>query len=159
MPLADVASRYADLVESVFSTAIAGKAWLATGALALAIVQVLTASRMWGRLRRVVPLPFETARRVHRWSGRIALLLTLPVFFHCVTILGFQAPDARVAIHSIAGSFVYGVVAAKLLVIRHRSRNYAPWVLPVLGGSLAAVLTTLWLTSSLWYFTNVRFGF
>ena len=159
MPLADVASRYAELVESVFSTAIAGKAWLATGAFALAIVQVLTASRMWGRLRRVVPLPFATARRVHRWSGRVALLLTLPVFFHCVTILGFHAPDARVAIHSIAGSFVYGVVAAKLLVIRHRSRNYAPWVLPVLGGSLAAVMTTLWLTSSLWYFTNVRLGF
>jgi hypothetical protein len=32
-------------------------------------------------------------------------------------------------------------------------------VLPVLGGSLAAVLATLWLTSALWYFTNVRFGF
>jgi hypothetical protein len=32
-------------------------------------------------------------------------------------------------------------------------------MLPVLGGSLAAVLTTLWLTSALWYFTNVRFGF
>jgi Family of unknown function (DUF6529) len=157
--VADVSSRYTDLVETVFSSAIAGKAWLATGAFALAIVQVLTASRMWGKLRRVVPLSFTTARRVHRWSGRIALLLTLPVFFHCVTILGFRTPDARVAIHSVAGSFVYGVLAAKLLVIRHKSRNYSPWVLPVLGGSLAAVLTTLWLTSSLWYFTNVRFGF
>jgi hypothetical protein len=155
----DVSSRYTDLIESVFSSAIAGKAWLATGAFVLAMVQVMTASRMWGKLRRIVPLEFATARHVHRWSGRIALLLTLPVFFHCVMILGFRTPDARVAIHSIAGSFVYGVVAAKLLVIRHRSRNYAPWVLPVLGGSLAAVLTTLWLTSSLWYFTNVRFGF
>jgi hypothetical protein len=159
MLVGDVSSRYTEIVETVFSSAIAGKAWLATGAFVLAIVQVLTASRMWGKLRAVVPLSFTTARRVHRWSGRIALLLTLPVFFHCVTILGFQTPDARVAIHSIAGSFVYGVVAAKLLVIRHRSRNYAPWVLPLLGGSLAAVLTTLWLTSSLWYFTNVRFGF
>jgi hypothetical protein len=114
---------------------------------------------MWGRLQRVVPLSFATAKRAHRWSGRLALLLTLPVFFHCVTMLGFQTPDLRVAVHSIAGSFIYGVVAAKLLVIRHHSSNYAPWVLPVLGGSLAAVLTMLWLTSSLWYFTNVRFGF
>jgi hypothetical protein len=159
VPLADVSSRYTDLVETVFSSAIAGKAWLATGAFALAFVQVLTASRMWGKLERVVPVSFGTSRRIHRWSGRVALLLTLPVFFHCVTILGFQTPDARVAVHSVAGSFVYGVVAAKLLVIRHRSKNYAPWVLPVLGGSLAAVLTTLWLTSSLWYFTTVRFGF
>lgn len=159
MPLADVSSRYMDLVETVFSSAIAGKAWLATGAVVLAVVQVLTASRMWGRLEGVVPLSFPTSRRLHRWSGRIALVLTLPVFFHCVTILGFETPDTRVAVHSIAGSFVYGVVAAKLLVIRHHSRSYAPWVLPALGGALAAVLTTLWLTSSLWYFTNVRFGF
>jgi uncharacterized protein DUF6529 len=48
-------------------------------------------------------------------------------------------------------------VAAKLLVIRWK--GYPHWVLPVLGGSLAAILATLWLTSSLWYFTNVRFGF
>ena len=159
MPLADVSSRYTDLVESVFSTAIAGKAWLATGAFVLAFVQVLTASSMWGKLERFVPVSFSTSRRIHRWSGRIAVLLTLPVFFHCVTILGFQTPDLRVTVHSLVGSFIYGVLAAKFLVIRHKSRNYAPWVLPVLGGSLAVVLTTLWLTSSLWYFTNVRFGF
>jgi hypothetical protein len=159
MPLADVSSRYTDLVESVFSTAIAGKAWLATGAFALAFVQVLTASRMWGRLEGVVPLSFSTSRQVHRWSGRIALLLTLPVFFHCVTILGFETTDTRVVVHSIAGSFIYGVVAAKLLVIQHHSRNYPHWMLPLLGGLLAAVLATLWLTSSLWYFTTVRFGF
>ena len=134
VPLADVASRYADLVESVFSTAIAGKAWLRDGRArtgdrpgAHGVADVGKASA-----RRAAAV--RDGRRVHRWSGRIALLLTLPVFFHCVTILGFQAPDARVAIHSIAGSFVYGVVAAKLLVIRHRSRNYAPWVCPCSAG-------------------------
>ena len=159
MPLADVSSTYADIVETVFSSTIAAKAWLATAALALAVVQVLTASRMWGKLVGLVPLSFESAKRIHRWSGRLAVLCTLPVFFHCVTMLGFQTPDLRVTLHSVVGSFVYGVLAAKLLVIRHKSRNYPHWVLPVLGGSLAAVLTTLWLTSSLWYFTTVRFGF
>jgi hypothetical protein len=157
VPLADVSSTYVDIVESVFSSTIAGKAWLASGVVTLAIVQVLTASRMWGKLTRVVPLSFATAKRIHRWSGRLAVLLTIPVFFHCVTMLGFKTPDARVAVHSVAGSFVYGVLAAKLLVIRWK--GYPHWVLPVLGGSLAAVLTTLWLTSSLWYFTRVRFGF
>jgi len=114
---------------------------------------------MWGKLQGLVRLSFATSKRIHIWSGRLAVLLTLPVFFHCVTMLGFQTPDARVTAHSVVGSFVYGVLAAKLLVIRHKSRNYPHWVLPVLGGSLAAVLTTLWLTSSLWYFTTVRFGF
>jgi hypothetical protein len=157
VPLADVSSTYADIVESVFSSTIAGKAWLASGAVTLAFVQVLTASRMWGKLTRVVPLSFATAKRIHRWSGRLAVLLTIPVFFHCVTMLGFKTPDARVVVHSVAGSFVYGVLAAKLLVIRWK--GYPHWVLPMLGGSLAAGLTTLWLTSSLWYFTRVRFGF
>jgi hypothetical protein len=159
VPLGDVSSTYTDIVETVFSSTIAGKAWLATFAFVLAIVQVLTASRMWGKLSRVVPLEFATAKRIHIWSGRLAVLLTLPVFFHCVTMLGYKTPDARVAVHSTVGSFIYGVLAAKLLVIRRKSRNYPHWVLPVLGGTLALVLTTLWLTSSLWYFTNVRFGF
>jgi hypothetical protein len=30
---------------------------------------------------------------------------------------------------------------------------------PVAGGTLFSVLAVLWLTSSYWYFTNVRFGF
>jgi Family of unknown function (DUF6529) len=32
-------------------------------------------------------------------------------------------------------------------------------VLPLVGGSLFAVLVALWATSAAWYFTNVRFGF
>jgi hypothetical protein len=155
--LGDVNSTYTDIVELVFSSTIAAKAWLATGAIVLAVVQVLTASRMWGRLQRVVPLSFPTAKRVHRWSGRIALLLTLPVFFHCVTILGFQTPDARVALHAIVGTFFYGVFAAKVLVVRDHS--LPGWALPTAGLTLASMLGVLWLTSSLWYFTNVRFGF
>ena len=157
MLLGDVSSRYTDLVETVFSTAIAGKAWLATGAFVLAIVQVLTASRMWGKLQGLVPLSFTTSRRIHRWSGRIALLLTLPVFFHCVTILGFRTPTRGSRSTRSPARSCTGSLAAKLLVIRWK--GYPHWVLPVLGGSLAAMLATLWLTSSFWYFTNVRFGF
>ena len=55
------------------------------------------------------------------------------------------------------GSFLYGVFAAKVLIVR--SRRYPHWVPPVVGGTLATLLVALWLTSSLWYFTNVRFGF
>ena len=99
MPFADVSSTYADLVETVFSSTIAAKAWFATAAIVLAVVQVLTASRMWGRLQRVVPLSFTIARRVHRWSGRLAVLL------HAAGLLPLRddarLPDAEraVAIH------------------------------------------------------------
>jgi hypothetical protein len=157
VPLFDVNSAYTDAVTAVFSSTIAAKAWFATAAVMLAVVQVLTASRMWGKLERVVPLSFPVAKRTHRWSGRLAFVCTLPVFFHCVFILGFQTPNARVAIHAVAGTFVYGVLAAKLLMIRRK--GFPHWALPVVGGSLATLLGVLWLTSSLWYFTTVRFGF
>lgn len=155
MPLLTIADTYDDVVTTVFSSTIVAKVWLATAAIVLALVQVSTAARMWGRLQRVIPIGNRTAARIHRWSGRLAVLCTLPVIFHCVTILGFKTTDLRVAIHSIAGSFVYGVLAAKLLAIRiHR---YPGWVIPVLGGTLAVVLAILWLSSSAWYFDSVGF--
>ena len=163
--LIDVSGTYTEAVTSVFSSTIAFKSWFATAAIALALVQVLTASRMWGKLQRGVPLSFPVAKKIHRWSGRLAVLCTLPVFFHCVFILGFQTPNARVAVHSLFGTFFYGVFVAKMLVIREnraavdRQRRYPHWVLPIAGGALATMLVVLWATSSLWYFTNVRFGF
>lgn len=155
--LADASETYTDIVTSVFSSTIAAKSWLATIAIALVVVQLLTASRMWGRLQRLIPFQVPGVARVHRWSGRVAFAFTLPVFFHCVFILGFQTPDTRVTAHAVAGSFVYGVFAAKVLIVR--SKRYPHWVPPAMGGTLAVMLTTLWLTSSFWYFTNVRFGF
>jgi Family of unknown function (DUF6529) len=156
VPLADVNDVYTDIVTTVFSSTIAAKAWFATAAVILAIVQVVTGARMFGKLGF---LGFRGPRVafVHRWSGRLAFLFTLPVFFHCVTILGFDTPDARVAIHSLAGTFVYGVFVAKVMIVRDRS--LPGWALPVAGATMASTLGLLWLTSSLWYFTNVEFGF
>jgi len=156
VPLADVSETYTDLVTMVFSSTIAAKAWLATIAVVLALVQVTTAARIFGKLS-FLRMRGPWVPRIHRWSGRVAFLFTLPVFFHCVTILGFQTPDTRVAAHSLVGTFFYGVFAAKVLIVRDRS--LPGWALPVAGASLASILGLLWLTSSLWYFTNVRFGF
>jgi hypothetical protein len=156
MPLADVSETYTDLVTTVFSSTIAAKAWLASAAIVLALVQVTTAARIYGRLT-FLPVRGAAVARVHRWSGRTAFVLTLPVFFHCVTILGFQTPDARVAVHSLAGTFFYGVFAAKILIVH--DRELPGWTLPVAGATLASVVGVLWATSSLWYFTNVDFGF
>lgn len=153
----DVASGYADVIETVFSSPIAGKAWLATIAVVLALVQISTGARIYGRLAGVLPFGPGAAAGVHRWSGRLAVLVTLPIVFHCITILGFQTTDARVAVHSVVGSFLYGVLAVKLLVLR--DRGFPGWALPVAGGTLFAALAVLWITSSWWYFTEVEFGF
>jgi hypothetical protein len=95
--------------------------------------------------------------RVHRWSGRLAVLLTLPVAFHCIFILGFRSTDSRVLAHSILGSLVYGVIAVKLFFVH--DRDHPRSTLPILGTTLFATIAALWATSSLWYFTDVRFGF
>jgi hypothetical protein len=156
VPIADVAETYTDLVTTVFSSTIAAKAWLATAAVILALVQVTTAARIYGKLS-FLPERGPAIARLHRWSGRIAFVCTLPVFFHCVTILGFQTPDARVAIHSLVGTFLYGVFVAKVLIVRDHS--LPRWGLPTAGLSLASTRVVLWRTASSWYFTTVRLGF
>jgi hypothetical protein len=157
LPLVSVESTYTDIVTSVFSTPIAFKAWFATAAAFLAIVQVLTGARIFGKLTGIVPVPPPRVNQIHRWSGRLAILCTLPVAFHCIFILGFQTSDARVFAHSLIGTFIYGVFAAKVWYVR--DRDHPRWVVPIVGGTLFTVLVALWSTSSLWYFTQVRFGF
>src|SRR5438034_9615496 len=145
--LASVSSTYTDIMTSVFSTTIASKAWLATAAVTLAIVQVLTGARIFGKLERVIRIPRPHVNRVHRWSGRLAILCTLPVAFHCIFILGFKTTNARVLAHSIIGSFVYGVIAVKVFFVH--DHDHPRWTLPLVGGTLFAVLVTLWATSGL----------
>jgi hypothetical protein len=125
------------------------KAWLATAAVALACSQLLTAARIYQLLR--LPPKGRFYHYVHRWSGRAAIVFTLPVAYHCVFLLGFGTHSPRVLIHSLLGSALYGAVAAKVLVVRWT--RFAPWVLPVAGSLLFAVLLGLWLTSALWFFT------
>jgi len=157
--LASVNSTYAEIVTSVFSSTIAAKAWLASAAGVFALLQILTAARIFGKLPRFVPSTYLgiPGGTIHRWSGRIAFLFTLPVAFHCIFILGFQTYDTRVLVHSVLGSFFYGVFAVKVLVVRDHS--LPGWTLPLAGGALFTMLLALWSSSSLWYFTNVHFGF
>jgi len=152
-----VNSTYTDILESVFSSTIAAKAWFATAAGILALVQVTTAARIFGKLKGVIRIPYDHVKRIHRWSGRLAFLCTLPVAFHCIFILGFQTGGARVFAHSVVGSFVYGVFAVKIFFVH--DHDHPRWTLPLVGGTLFAVLATLWFTSAYWYFTEVRLGF
>jgi hypothetical protein len=126
------------------------KAWLATAAVVLACGQLLTAARLYDLLR--FGPQGRLYRIVHRWSGRAAIVLTLPVAYHCVFMLGFGAETPRVLVHSLLGSALYGAVVVKVLLVR--SNRFASWALPVAGGLLFSILLGLWLTSALVYFAN-----
>src|SRR5215470_12179158 len=128
------------------------KAWLVTAAVVLGAGQLLTAARIYELLR--FPPAGRFYQVVHRWSGRTAVMLTLPVAYHCIFLLGFDTHSPRVLIHSLLGSAFYGAVVAKVLIVR--STRFAGWVLPVAGGLLLSILVGLWATSALWFFTAAQ---
>jgi heme/copper-type cytochrome/quinol oxidase subunit 4 len=138
-----------------FSGTINMKAWLATLALVLAVVQIILAMWMYGKLgHRSAP---AWVGPIHRLTGTIALLVTLPVVYHCLWSLGFETDSGstRRFVHSILGCVFYGAFTTKVLCVR--STKMPGWALPVVGGALFACLVGLWLTSALWFFDNVGF--
>ncbi len=142
------------LVTLFFTKTITLKAWLATAVIVLAILQLLGALRMWGKLGSGTgPAWIGIA---HRFSGTLAFFLAIPVAYHCLWALGFDSSEPRVLIHSLAGCFFFGAFAAKILAVR--SKRLPSWTLPVLGGAVFTALVTIWLTSSLWFFSQNGLG-
>jgi Family of unknown function (DUF6529) len=134
-----------------FSGMLQMKTWLTTAATLLLIVQLTTALWMWGRLPGAGAAP-SWAGPLHRWSGSIAFVLTLPVAFHCIWALGFSDSGTRTLVHSIVGCLFYGAYASKMLSLR--VERLPGWTLPVLGGTVLTSLVLLWLTAALWFFTR-----
>ncbi len=153
----------------IFTSTLTMKVWLATGAVTLAVLQLLTAARFfelirWPRGRS--PL----AVRVHRASGTMAFVLTLPVAYHCLWSLGFSDLTARRFAHSLAGCTFYGAFATKMLLLRTErpwpligtgpAPAYWPvWVFMVSGGLVFSALTVAWYSSALWFFTTLGVEF
>lgn len=136
-----------------FSSPATVKAWLATVAVVFAVVQVGSSLVMYGKV------PWLSAPSwiggLHRWSGRIAFIVTVPVVVHCLYALGFQTFNARVFAHSIAGCLFFGTFTVKMLALTRR--GMPGWVLPVLGGLVFMLLVVVWFTSAFWFFSI--FGF
>lgn len=131
-----------------FSSTIYMKAWIASAIVVLTAGQLVWAAGMYG-IFGLTPRT-RVYEVVHRWSGRLAMALTLPVAFNCLFELGISPIDTRILLHATLGAFVYGVFVAKFLLIRVER---APgWLLPILGSALFATILGLWLTSAYWWF-------
>jgi hypothetical protein len=133
-----------------FADTITMKVWLASISVLFALFQVFTALWMYGRL----PLASRPSwlANAHRISGRLAFLISLPVAYHCLYQLAFQSTTTRVLAHSVLGCLFYGAFATKVTII-HMPRRAGVW-LPVIGGTVFALLVATWVTSGLWYITT-----
>lgn len=136
-----------------FSDTIHLKAWLATTAATLALLQLVTAAWIFHKLPWAKPV---WVNPLHRWSGRLAFVATLPVAYHCIFKLGFQRGDDRVLWHSLLGSAFFGAFGAKVTIVR--LNRFPALVLPLAGGLLFAVLIGVWYTSAVWFFRLAGVG-
>lgn len=130
-----------------FSSGTAVKSWLATLTIALAVFQLGSALLMYRVFPGRTPQWIGTA---HVWSGRLAVLASVPVAVHCLYALGFQATDTRVLFHSLFGCLFYGVFVTKMLLLTRK--GLPGWVIPVFGGLLFFALVYVWVTSAWWFF-------
>jgi hypothetical protein len=134
-----------------FSDTIQLKVWFATVAVVLAVVQIFLAARMYGKVKWPRAEP-SWLGDVHRLTGTLAFLISLPVAYHCLWSLGFQSGDTRVLLHSLAGCFFYGIFVTKVLSVR--ISGLPDWMLPIVGGLVFTALVVIFLTSCLWFFTS-----
>ncbi len=142
------------LVTLFFTATINAKVWLATIAVALAVFQLGSALRIYGKLGSGdAPRWLGPA---HRASGTGVFLISIPVAYHCLWALGFQSGEgSRILVHSLLGCAFYGAFVAKVLFVR--AKDLPNWALPAAGGTVFTILVGIWLTSSFWFFTSVEF--
>ena len=85
-----------------FANTITMKVWLASVSVLFALIQLGSALWLYGQVTtRAAP---AWLARVHRMSGRLAFLASLPVAYHCLYQLAFQDTTTRVLVHSISAA-------------------------------------------------------
>jgi Family of unknown function (DUF6529) len=137
-----------------FDTVIEMKVVVTTVIGVLAVLQVVGALWMYGKLGVEAPSWLGTA---HRISGTIALSLAVFVAYHCLWALGLESGrletgekvPVRTVVHGVVGCAVIGAIVVKVVAVR--SRRAPGWFLPVAGGLLFALLVVAVLTSAVWF--------
>jgi hypothetical protein len=137
-----------------FRTVLAMKVVVSVAIGAIAVLQLVGALWLYGKLGVKAPSWLGTA---HRLSGSVAVVLVVFVAYHCLWALGLEygtLPDGapvsgRTVVHGILGCAVIGALVTKVVAVR--SRRAPGWFLPVAGGVLFTLLVAAVLTSAVWY--------
>jgi hypothetical protein len=118
--------------------------------LLLAGVQVLLAARFWG-VSTVPPMTVGSAARWHRIVGRASLTVAVLVAVSCIAGPAGPTSPTRVLLHSVFGTLVFLILAAKFALIRvlHSGDRLLPWI----GTALFLVFGAIWATSVADYVT------
>jgi hypothetical protein len=137
-----------------FRTVIDMKVVLSVVIGVLAVLQLVGALWIYGKLGTAAPAWVGTA---HRISGAVAVALIMIVAYHCLWALGLEtgtfaagAPvPTRTVVHGVLGCVLIGAVVVKVVAVR--SRRAPGWFLPVAGGLLFTLVVVVVLTSAVWY--------
>jgi len=137
-----------------FRTVIDMKVVLTVAIGVLAVLQLIGALWIYGKLGTQAPSWVATA---HRVSGSVAVVLIVFVAYHCLWTLGLLSGTladggpvpTRTVVHGLLGCAVIGALVVKVVAVR--SRRAPGWFLPVAGGLLFALLIGAVLTSAVWY--------
>jgi hypothetical protein len=137
----DVIARLNDLTNG---NLLLWKVILTTVVIALAGLQVAMAAGFY----EVASLPGigpATAMRVHRVSGRIVVVLAVVVAYTCLAGPAGPTSPTRVLLHSIFGTLVFVLLAAKFALLKlARSGGKA---IPFVGIALFLTFGAIWATS------------
>ena len=115
------------------------KAWLAVVAIIGSVVQLATISRVYDWTKRIPPGAAATLGAIHRWSGRVTLIVGGAVMYMCMTgpfASGFTT-------HRLVGYLLAAVIVTKIVILR-ADRFGA--LLPYLGVLAIAGWVTCFLT-------------
>jgi hypothetical protein len=123
---------------------LAWKVVATTVVFALAGLQLFLAARFWQVATYPGPSPVVAAR-AHRVNGRIAVALAVIVGLACLVGPAGPVSPTRVLLHSIFGTTLFVVLAAKYSLLK--LIRTARWVLPVTGITLFLTFGAIWATS------------
>lgn len=98
-------------------------------------------------------IKMRSMMRVHRWGGRIAIVLAAVIAYFCIVDVGAPREPLRVVVHAVAGSTAFALLGIKFALIRWKpslAYDTAPWI----GRIVAVCFVAIWVTSGLAYFTG-----